>query len=72
MNNEPAFPFQEISTDPMGYAVAQTNFGLTKREWFAGMALQGLLASGKDLASFVSEAFLYADEMISESEKQKP
>ena len=36
MNNEPAF--QEISIDPMGYAVAQTNFGLTKREWYAGMA----------------------------------
>ena len=29
---------QEIGLDPIG--------GLTKREWFAGLALQGLLASG--------------------------
>lgn len=38
--NDPAFPH------PSG---AQGCDGLTKREWFAGMALQGLLANSKYL-----------------------
>jgi hypothetical protein len=32
------------------------NGGLTKREWFAGMALQGLLASGRHYANFAALA----------------
>lgn len=36
----PAFPFAEATTD---FSVSP---GMTLRDWFAGMAMQGLLASG--------------------------
>lgn len=44
----------------------RTSFGLTKREWFAGMALKGLLASwgNHDLTSMediAHDAILAAD-----------
>lgn len=46
---------------------------LTKREWFAGMALQGLLAhaSGEDPHKSPALAFVLADAMI-EAGKEKP
>ena len=45
---------------------------LTKREWFAGMALQGLLAhaSGEDPHKSPALAFVLADAMI-EAGKEK-
>jgi len=46
--------------------------GLTKFEWFAGMALNGLLADGGRLDSFenvAKSAFTLAETMIKESEK---
>lgn len=49
--------------------------GLTKREYFAGLALQGLLASGRratDEPWKIAEAAVkQADYVISELEKQK-
>lgn len=48
--------------------------GLTKREWFAGMALQGLLANpsiiqkGQDLTGI---SFDYADAMIRAGKGEK-
>ncbi len=58
--NEPAFPNG-------GQAE-----GLTKREWFAGMAMQGLLAhaSGEDPHKSPALAFVLADAMI-EAGKEK-
>lgn len=55
--------------------------GLTKREWFAGMALQGMLADSNDVPKselkkhgveevhdyIAQAAFEYADAMIKES-----
>ena len=38
--------------------------GLTKREWFAGMALQGLVASGYGATSPVEEAVCLADALL--------
>jgi len=68
--NDPAFPIE-----------SRTDFyqqGLTKLEWFAGMALNGMLSNrflterystkGADMAK---EAFDYADDMLAESEKRK-
>ena len=42
--------------------------GLTKREWFAGMALQGMIASGdandNQIGVIAQEAYKLADAMI--------
>lgn len=59
---EPAFPIN------LGIARA---YGLTKREWFAGMALQGMLVNGdgkktEDLAVW---SFGCADAMLKEGAK---
>jgi hypothetical protein len=62
----PAFPL--ISDD--GYII---NAGLTKREYFAAMALQGLLANSNiqlDGAS-ANTAILFADALIEELSKTK-
>ena len=62
----PAFPL--ISDE--GYII---NAGLTKREYFAAMALQGLLANSNiqlDGAS-ANTAILFADALIEELSKTK-
>jgi hypothetical protein len=48
----------------------ETYGGLTKREWFAGLAMQGLLASGEiDVGTVTSWAVGYADALIAELAK---
>ena len=43
--------------------------GLTKREWFAGMAMQGLIAGGKHEAEKIPRlAYAYADAKTSDFE----
>jgi hypothetical protein len=45
----------------------EMSFGLTKREWFAGMALQGLLGNADlyvDIESKVPEAIDFADAIL--------
>ena len=60
--NEPAYPVVGPNRTPAD--------GLTKREWFAGMAMQGIISKSglssndRDLAV---KAYLMADEMIDES-----
>ena len=52
-----------------GHASQEFSYkGLTKREYFAGLAMQGLLAGNyKDLAGNISEyAVMYADSLIKE------
>jgi len=43
--NEPAFPITQKHLDDY-HAGGGSTLGLTVREWFAGMAMQGMLASG--------------------------
>lgn len=66
MNNDPAFPVYYTNK----YEVIP---GLTKREWFAGMALMGLCSresTGSQLQDNSAQlAFMYADAMIEESQK---
>jgi len=62
----PAFPL--ISDE--GYVI---NAGLTKREYFAAMALQGLLAKyGSDYqVQITKDAIYWADALIEELSKTK-
>ena len=64
----------EISYVPIG--------GLTKREWYAGLAMQGLMVKMRhengEIENYVSEetgfaiqAFKLADAMLAESEKME-
>lgn len=64
-NSEPAFP-QTI--DDMG-TMRSVIEGLTKREWFAGMALQGILARGyaEKIDDLCYVAYRYADAMLTQS-----
>ncbi len=71
--NEQNFAFPRPSFGPNEPA-----YGLTKREYFAAFAMQGILSNSnfdyspltdKSLANAVSDAFLIADAMIEESEK---
>lgn len=45
-----------------------SGYGLTKREYFAAMALQGILASGVvwHKTSFTERAVIHADELIAQ------
>ena len=68
--HEPAMPISEESAEHLDMAY----IGLTKREHFAGLALQGLLAhEGKDLFTTVDTltrtAVLYADTLLEELDK---
>jgi hypothetical protein len=60
----PAFPIQFGIYDK----------GMSLRDWFAGMALQGLYASGDVTIGYEHnclEAYKIADAMIAEREKEK-
>ena len=62
----PAFPF-EYNIRNEDDRIAHT--GMSLRQWYAGMAMQGLLANGKN-GDISGWAFIYADAMIAEEEKQ--
>jgi len=64
---QPAFPNSSLET-------AFGSTGLSKREWFAGMALQGLLASrdNVDYEKYTFQSLEYADQMIERIEETTP
>lgn len=78
-----AFPWQltvkggnkdEISGDivPLGQDVVHQICGMSLRDWFAGMALQGYIASvtqSPDPDSAAEKCFDYADAMLVKREK---
>lgn len=68
----PAFPFSGI--DPQGNIVFER--GVTARDWFAGMALQGIISgtmtNGGDYPIYSNAAiyaYQYADAMLEERNK---
>jgi hypothetical protein len=70
-----AFPV--TPTDNSGQ-IGPTEYGLTKREWYAGMALQGLITgcyvgdnAGFTVQGNVVAAYEYADAMIRAGKVQK-
>lgn len=79
--NPPAFPTfereQEWSDRDQRYNEIQIPFGgMTLRDWFAGLALQGMLASPNDhfdgmgdLEKHTQRAYQYADVMLQERSK---
>lgn len=78
MKEEPAFPSDYVAIDKKGRPM-QT-MGLTKREWYAAIALQGIISSSrgheindkpvKSPEEYAVAAFNYADAMIKESDKK--
>lgn len=76
--NEPAKPCRATINRDSGelqpYQFGNNDFeclGLTKREWLAGMAMQGLLASGKFQVDgeMSREAWSAADQMLWQQER---
>ena len=66
---EPAFPQTVVLDNTM-----KSRGGLTKREWFAGMALQGLCVNGyymstEDRLNLAMSAYQLADAMLKEGAK---
>lgn len=68
-----AFP-ASTSYGPNGEWSPPYNTGMSLRDWFAGMALQGIIAGTfthmGDLDGFVKDAYEYADAMIVRREAQ--
>jgi len=70
----PAFsswPYKPWKHEP---SINEMNYysGMTLRDWFAGQALSGLLACPKTSGTydgFVTDAYKYADSMISQRNK---
>ena len=66
--DKPAYPtIHQNSDGTLDYSLNQ---GLTKREYFAGLAMQGLLATSRNLSTdskWLSEAAIrYADELLNQ------
>ncbi len=71
-NSGPAFPVIENTENGYPYT-PEGGAGLTKREWFAGQALTGLLATRHgESSNFVRDAVKLADALIAELAKEKP
>jgi hypothetical protein len=57
---------------PINYDAAYSSEGLTKREYFAGLAMQGLISGNATHFSDIPEkSIMFADEMLAELEKTK-
>lgn len=52
------------TTGALGTYLASPKGGLTKREFFAALAMQGILSRGRPEHEVASEAVWYADQLI--------
>ena len=69
----PAFPVAIPSMPASTLDAARTHPGLTMRDWFAGMAMSGMLADRNyNPATYLlaADAYALADAMIEEREKK--
>ena len=69
--NGPAFPTTPESAERLGCTFTHEDVGLTKRDWFAGQALVGLVdpAWVTDIEHSVEYAYRIADAMLIERAK---
>jgi hypothetical protein len=77
-SNEPAYPISEEMTDRIDSGITIYT-GLTKREYFSGLAMQGLLASfteksangnwGTENKMVAEVSVMLADELLKQLEK---
>jgi len=73
VNNHPAFPVTAYPGDQHSPKV-RPNSGMGMRDWFAGRALEGILANPEELAMeappehIARIAFKFADAMLEERE----
>jgi hypothetical protein len=70
--NRPAFPLATEELSDRHQNGIDIEHGLTKREYFAGMALQGLLSNPERVGSIkeaTKAAIWFADALIAELEK---
>jgi hypothetical protein len=69
--DEAAFPITATPDLHTHKLLGPVAFGLTKREWFVGMALQGLLAQEgaltTDVGLLVSQAMVVVDALLQDS-----
>jgi hypothetical protein len=77
MEQWPHFPFKKpltakIMTDPNDTVDINHGIGLTKREYFAAMAMQGLLSADSiNYEAIIGDAVKLADALIEELNKGK-
>ena len=75
--NDSAFPKDELINDPGGIGVGLVSHGgLTKREYFAAMAMQGMFSHGPDAfngsftpVNFARQSCKAADALLAELAK---
>ena len=70
--DEQAFPSQELNSDGSHY---HGSLGLTKREYFAAKAMQGMLADGSAKSGcdlYARAAVEFADALLAAMEKATP
>ncbi len=72
-NFGPAFPVLPESAERLGCVFTHEDVGLTKRDWFAGQVLNGLLAGGwsavtkpETIEKIAYVAYCTADAMLAE------
>jgi hypothetical protein len=74
---EPAFPCEEwrnTSSDPLAKPKHIIHTGISKRDWFAGMALMGRMARNSHYATWedaAKDAYEAADAMLAEGKAPK-
>lgn len=68
----PAMPIVETGIDERGFDCDSVSTGLTKREYFAAMAMRDVLAAGRPDNVMVEcrVAVAYADALLAELERQ--
>ena len=73
MKNESAFPTSLVYPMQEGPNPGDVFNGLTKREWFAGLAMQGILAwkTQRKPQDIVNDSIRTADALIAELERKE-